>query len=100
MADSLVNYVNIRSAFRGLGLDPREADVGGPNHCFTVIHCNGPAVVRNPDGSLPPEKRQHYIVNGRRYRVSIGEGSLAISLLDTLIELLLFRSQVATSPSV
>lgn len=70
---------NTKTAFRDLGIDTRDYLEGGPNRCFTILHFDGSAVVRNPDGSLPPERNQYYMVNGRRYRVSKRERYLAMS---------------------
>lgn len=61
---------DLQRVFEGLRLDPRNSRQGGPNHCFTIVHYSGPAVERNRDGSMPPLSEQHYVVNGRRYRVS------------------------------
>lgn len=57
-------------ALRDVGINPDSNHRGGPNRCFSAIHCNGPAVERIPNGDLPPRSEQYYIVNGVRYRVS------------------------------
>ncbi|KAG9384896.1 hypothetical protein A1F94_004443 [Pyrenophora tritici-repentis] len=62
------NYHHIKSAFEELGLDTKAAKDGGPNYCFKIDHRNGPAIKRNPDGSLPPEEYQYYDVCGKTYR--------------------------------
>ena len=64
------NTNRMKPAFDALGIDTRDSSEGGPNHCFTVIHRDGPAVERGQFGNLPPLSSQYYTVNGRKYRVS------------------------------
>ncbi|CAE7194196.1 hypothetical protein P3342_009594 [Pyrenophora teres f. teres] len=61
-------YHHIKSAFDELGLDTKASKDGGPNHCFKIDHRNGPAIKRNPDGSLPSEENQYYDACGKTYR--------------------------------
>jgi hypothetical protein len=56
--------------FKGLNIDGRSAEMGGPNHCFYIEHKNGPTVKKNSDGSLPAEVDQKYDVQSKEYRVS------------------------------
>jgi hypothetical protein len=48
------------AALFALGIDPRSSDVGGPNQCFYLVHKDGPAVLREPSGALPPTAKQFY----------------------------------------
>jgi hypothetical protein len=64
------NLHAIKPMLDAIGLPSLSAQQGAPNYCFSVIHCDGPAVERDPNGELPQRGNQHYNVNGRRYRVS------------------------------
>jgi hypothetical protein len=48
------------AALVALGIDPRSANFGGPNQCFYLVHKDGPAVLRDPSGALPPPTKQFY----------------------------------------
>jgi hypothetical protein len=63
-------YHKMKDAFDELGLDTTAAKDGGPNKCFKINHQNGPAIIRNEDGSLPGETKQFYEVCGKTYQVS------------------------------
>ncbi|KAF3046600.1 hypothetical protein E8E12_011154 [Didymella heteroderae] len=51
--------------FKGLNIDGRSAEMGGPNHCFYIEHKDCPTVKRNKDGSLAVEVDQKYNVEGK-----------------------------------
>jgi hypothetical protein len=59
----------MKSAFDALGIDPRSALQGGPNHCFELQHGYGPAVILDEDGGIPPLPEQRYEVDGKMYKV-------------------------------
>ena len=63
-------YHKMKDAFDELGLDTMAAKDGGPNKCFKINHRDGPAIIRNEDGSLPGETKQFYEVCGKKYQVS------------------------------
>jgi hypothetical protein len=70
-ADYFCNFEeDMGNLFKGLDVDGRSAQLGGPNHCFFLEHRNGPTVKKNPDGSLPAEVDQKYDAEGKEYRVS------------------------------
>lgn len=70
-ADYFCNFEEeMGNMFKGLSIDGRSAQMGGPNHCFYIEHKNSPTVKRNADGSLPAEIDQRYDVEGKEYRVS------------------------------
>ncbi|OAL56443.1 hypothetical protein IQ07DRAFT_496077 [Pyrenochaeta sp. DS3sAY3a] len=66
-------------ALRDVGISPESNQQGGPNRCFSVIHCNGPAVERLPDGELPPRSEQYYTVSGIRYRVTDAHFTIGVN---------------------
>jgi hypothetical protein len=70
------SFHELSTAFKAMGINPRSAELGGPNHCFHVEHQNGPAVLKKPDGSMPDLKDQRYNVDGKEYRVSDSINSL------------------------
>jgi hypothetical protein len=71
-------FHELGTAFRAMGIDPKSAEFGGPNHCFHVEHQNGPAVKkRKDDGTMPEVKDQRYRVGDKEYRVS-DHGSLLL----------------------
>jgi len=55
--------------FEELGVDPRSALGGGPNHCYYVEHNDGPLVHRNENGELPNHDEQYYNVDSKKPRV-------------------------------
>lgn len=63
------DWHELGNVFEALGVDPRSAEMGGPNHCFFLIHENGKAVKRNLNGKLPKPEEQRYEVDGKEYRV-------------------------------
>lgn len=65
-------YHHIKTAFDDLGIDTRSKGNGGPNECFEIDHANGPKVLRDENGQLPPVEKQKYIDEscGKEYRVS------------------------------
>jgi hypothetical protein len=62
-------YHKSKDAFDELGLDTTASKDGGPNKCFKINHFDGPAIIRNQDGSLPGESNQYYEVCGKKYQV-------------------------------
>ncbi|KAH8641412.1 hypothetical protein IG631_04353 [Alternaria alternata] len=60
---------HIRSAFDALGIDPRSALKGGPNHCFMLEHRFGPTVILDKNGEMPSISKQRYEADGKIYRV-------------------------------
>lgn len=69
-ADYFCNFgEEMGGLFRGLNVDGRSAEIGGPNHCFYLEHRNGPTVKKNGDGSLPAEEDQKYDAESKEYRV-------------------------------
>lgn len=61
-------YHHMKPVFDELGLDTKAKMDGGPNECFRIDHMNGPAIKRNPDGTLPGESKQFYDVCGKEYQ--------------------------------
>ena len=71
-ADYFCNFEDdMGSLFKGLRVDGRSAQLGGPNHYFFLEHRNGPTAKKKPDGSLPAEIGQKYDAEGKEYRVSL-----------------------------
>jgi hypothetical protein len=54
-------HTTIRTALTALGIDPRSEDHGGLTQCFYAVHENGPTVIRDPNGNIPPIFQQYYI---------------------------------------
>jgi hypothetical protein len=52
---------DLGDTFAALGIGPRSLGQGAPNWCFSIEHQNGPAVVRDVNGKLPPPEQQWYI---------------------------------------
>lgn len=70
-ADYFCNFEEeMGNMFKGLNVNGKSAEMGGPNHCFYLEHKNGPTVKKNSDGSLPAEVDQKYDAEGKEYRVS------------------------------
>jgi hypothetical protein len=59
----------IDDAFVDLGIDPRPAGQGGPNHCFLFEHGYGPTVLPDEHGGLPRLSEQRYEADGKIYKV-------------------------------
>jgi hypothetical protein len=59
----------LERAFQELGINPESFKNSGPNECYRIVHYDGPAVHRLPDGRFPARADQHYTVNNKRYRV-------------------------------
>lgn len=59
----------IGTALRDLQVDTRSAGQRGSNRCYKIVHRDGPAVLRDRDGSLPSVRSQYYDVDGVTYRV-------------------------------
>lgn len=58
------------SAFAALGIDTKSAGEGGPNRCFAIEHRNGPTVIKDSFGRVPPPWQQFYIgPDGLRYQL-------------------------------
>lgn len=62
---------NLKRAFTELGIETASSADGGPNYCYYVEHMYGPTVQRPPDGAWPEPSQQYYVVDGKRYRVSL-----------------------------
>lgn len=60
----------LRPMCDALGIDTRSSYQGGANQCYYIYHKNGPAVLRDAWGRLPPVNQQYYNANGYQYRVS------------------------------
>ncbi|EUC42083.1 hypothetical protein COCMIDRAFT_104432 [Bipolaris oryzae ATCC 44560] len=86
--DFKTKYSGLTRAFGALGISMRDYKDGGPNRCFMVVHYNGPAVEKNPDGSLPQKSTQQYTVNGRRYRVTGAHFIIGVNSRDGYIFLI------------
>lgn len=65
-------YHKLKRAFEELGISTKSKGQGGPNVCLQIDHYDGPAVLRNDNGVLPPMLEQKYIDTtcGKEYRVS------------------------------
>lgn len=73
-ADYFCNFEEeMGNMFKGLGVDCKSAEMGGPNHCFFLEHKNGPTIKLNNDGTLPEEANQKYKAEGKEYRVSLSK---------------------------
>ncbi|KAJ4341960.1 Mitochondrial import inner membrane translocase subunit tim8 [Ascochyta clinopodiicola] len=83
---------NMSSMFKGLGIDGRSAEMGGPNHCFYLEHKNGPAVRKNHDETLPEEADQKYDVEGKEYRITGAYSRIGINRADGIVYFLYRRS--------
>jgi hypothetical protein len=59
----------MKKAFNALGVNPRSASMGGPNHCFYLKHGFGPTVILGKNGKMPLLSEQRYEVDGELYRV-------------------------------
>ena len=66
----------LKTMFDSLSILTRSTWQNGPNRCYFIHHKDGPAVVRDAHGNLPPANNQWYYVNGRPYRVSTKQTSL------------------------
>ena len=70
-ADHFCNFKeDMDTLFKGLQVDGRSVQLGGPNHCYYLEHNDGPTVKKKPDGSLPEVVDQKYDAEGKEYRVS------------------------------
>ncbi|KAJ4382935.1 Mitochondrial import inner membrane translocase subunit tim8 [Didymella sp. IMI 355093] len=78
--------------FKGLNIDGRSAEMGGPNHCFYIEHKNGPTVKKNSDSSLSAEVDQKYDVQSKGYRVTGAYSRVGINRQDGVIYFLHRRS--------
>ncbi|XP_014556661.1 hypothetical protein COCVIDRAFT_99137 [Bipolaris victoriae FI3] len=83
--DFETKFSGLTRAFRELGVGMHDYTDGGPNRCFTVVHYDGPAVEKNPDGSMPRRSTQHYTVNGRRYRITGAHFIIGVNSKDGYI---------------
>ncbi|KAJ4993439.1 hypothetical protein SVAN01_00987 [Stagonosporopsis vannaccii] len=72
-------------AFKDLGVDPRSAMAGGPNHCYYVEHNDGPAVHRDENGELPYHEEQYYTADGKELRVTVAYAKVGINRADGLV---------------
>jgi hypothetical protein len=78
-------YHKIKRAFDELGIKTQSKANGGPNQCFQIDHENGPNVIRDKDGNLPPRKEQRYIDAscGKEYAVSVRHNTWWHLLIST-----------------
>lgn len=60
----------VSRAFEGMGISPKSAPAGGPNHCFRVQHYDGPKVKKDPRTNEPPDmlEQRYDGPDGREYR--------------------------------
>jgi hypothetical protein len=65
-------YHKLKRAFVELGIKTQSKNNGGPNQCVQIDHKNGPKVIRDKYGKLPPLNQQKYIDEscGKEYRVT------------------------------
>jgi hypothetical protein len=65
-------YHKLKRAFDELGIKTQSKGKGGPNQCVQVDHKDGPKVIRDKGGTVPPLDQQKYIDEncGKEYRVS------------------------------
>jgi hypothetical protein len=75
-------YHKLKRAFDELGIKTQSKGNGGPNHCVQVDHKDGPKVIRDKDGKLPPLDQQKYIDEscGKEYRVSLQDARFSAVL--------------------
>ncbi|KAH7552921.1 hypothetical protein BM1_07894 [Bipolaris maydis] len=83
--DFETKFGGLTRAFSALGISMQDYTDGGPNRCFTIVHYEGPAVEKNPDGSFPRRADQHYTVNGRRYRITGAHFIIGVNSKDGYI---------------
>lgn len=69
----------LSKAFADLGMQTASKGKGGPNTCFQIEHFDGPATIRNEDGSLPEKKEQYYMNCGTKYRVTGAEHTIGVN---------------------
>ncbi|KAF1360403.1 hypothetical protein EJ07DRAFT_114939 [Lizonia empirigonia] len=92
-ADYFCNFEEeMGNMFKGLGVDGKSAEIGGPNHCFFLEHKNGPTVKLNNDGTLPEEANQKYKAEGKEYRVTGAYSRIGINRVDGIVYFLHRRS--------
>jgi hypothetical protein len=54
-------YPSFRRAFSAMGLGTALSSKGGPKHCYRIEHYDGPTVIRDAQGNIPPKTLQRYI---------------------------------------
>ncbi|KAJ4316919.1 Mitochondrial import inner membrane translocase subunit tim8 [Neodidymelliopsis sp. IMI 364377] len=69
----------LSKVFLDLGLDTKSKNNGGPNQCFQIEHFDGPTVIKDPDGSVPPKSSQYYEVCKVQYRVTGAEHTIGVN---------------------
>ncbi|PWO20020.1 hypothetical protein A1F95_10784, partial [Pyrenophora tritici-repentis] len=57
----------------------------GPNRCYFINHKDGPAIIRDPRGNLPPVNNQWYYVNNRPYRATNAEFTIGVNVMSGMI---------------
>ncbi|KAH7091636.1 hypothetical protein FB567DRAFT_436058 [Paraphoma chrysanthemicola] len=77
-------------AFDELDIDPEPSERDGPNHCFELIHADGPKVKRLPNNQMPKPVDQRYEVDGNEYRITGAYFSMGINAKDGIVY---FRSR-------
>ncbi|KAF1932409.1 uncharacterized protein M421DRAFT_403266 [Didymella exigua CBS 183.55] len=92
-ADYFCNFEEeMGNMFKGLKVNGKSAEMGGPNHCFYIEHKNGPTVKTNSDGSLPAEAEQKYDADNKEYRVTGAYSRVGINRQDGIVYFLHRRS--------
>ncbi|CAN9220041.1 unnamed protein product [Alternaria sp. RS040] len=76
---------HIKRAFDALGIDPRSARKGGPNHCFMLEHRFGPTVILDKNGEMPNISKQRYEADGKMYRVTGAYSKFGINRKDGIV---------------
>jgi hypothetical protein len=94
-----VQYHKSKDAFDELRLDTTASKDGGPNKCFRINHYDGPAIIRNEDGSLPSESNQFYEVCGKRYQVETSPIFLRSTILIALLQATGATYEFAVNPN-
>jgi hypothetical protein len=77
-----------QTALRALGISAKSTKENGPNKCFSLVHKNGPAVERLPNGQLPPLLNQHYTVAGTSYRITNAYYAIGINAESGVIHMI------------
>ncbi|KAL7773900.1 hypothetical protein CFE70_003867 [Pyrenophora teres f. teres 0-1] len=75
----------LKSMFDSLSILTRSTWQNGPNRCYFIYHKDGPAIIRDARGNLPPVNNQWYYVNNRAYRATNAEFTIGVNAMSGMI---------------
>ncbi|KAH7413607.1 hypothetical protein DE146DRAFT_749811 [Phaeosphaeria sp. MPI-PUGE-AT-0046c] len=86
MKDHACHFHLLETAFTALGIDYKSIGEGGPNRCFGIEHQNGPTVIKDGQGKVPPPWKQFYTgPNGLRYQATRAHATLGVNTVNGVL---------------